>query len=883
MRGRSKFLLALTSLSLITSISAQAQLSTSNFEARLTAGSGVLRSLTSTLDLSFDFSPDDVFKYRDGPGQYHTGDLTFHYRSAGGTPWRFADTAALWQDVSSSSDGGSSHITTSLNPALPHVPETLNVTRTWQEVDGDLALSFTIRNHASEAFELGSLGMPIEFNNIFTNRTASETTEKCVFVEPYIGLNAGYAQVTRLTGTGPSLVVTPLTADSKFEGWQFLEEPEDVPLGYRIQTFEGNYAWQTHTLALAETEWKNAEPWNPPTSAILQPGRSVTVGLRFSVAGSVQEIESEVSDAGLPTVVGVLGYIVPPDLTAKLFVNSKQEISAISAYPAGSLQIVPCGQHDGRWKGYDVTVASSNAFGRVRLEITYGDDSVQAVHYWIAHSSPKALSEFGTFLTTEQWFTNRSDPFGRAPGVITYNRDTNDYVDQDNRTWIAGMSDEGGAGSFLAAGMKQYVWPDADEVAKLEQMVEEVVWGGLQLTSGNETYAVRKSLFFYEPELVPNYEYDPYFNWTVNPGQSWDKEAAYLIDRTYNYLLKAYNTVAFSVSNSSDGTPHTSYWHVGLMGVCVWGLLLSDLYAEGYTQQAEHMEDLMLARQRLWAGVPNPFGSEMAWDSTGEEGVYYWSRYFNDSATAQKTIEAIRGYMPTIPSWAYNGNVRRYWDFLYAGDIKLRGYERQIHHYGSGLNALQILDNYHRSKNPQSLEAINDLRVGYGGNQGPLSNIDEDGFGSMAFHGYPDRLIWDAYSRDYGPNFLGHVIGAATYLIDHPIFGWISFGGNVQAYSNNSQITVQPRDAVRKHIFIAEVSLWVEIDAGVIEQFALDTKSMEVVVNISSGSAQQVLLKWEQTAQQAGRPEMKLVSEGMKRRLDGWTVDTPATVRFFAT
>ena len=134
------------------------------------------------------------------------------------------------------------------------------MTRTWEQVDGDLALSFTIQNNAVEALELGSLGMPIEFNNIFTNRTATETTENCVFVDPYIGLNAGYVQVTRLTGTGPSLVVTPFNSDSKFEGWQFLEEPEDVPLGYRIQTFEGNYAWQTHTLALAETEWKDAQP-----------------------------------------------------------------------------------------------------------------------------------------------------------------------------------------------------------------------------------------------------------------------------------------------------------------------------------------------------------------------------------------------------------------------------------------------------------------------------------------------------------------------------------------------------------------------------------------------------------------------------------------------
>lgn len=55
------------------------------------------------------------------------------------------------------------------------------------------------------------------------------------------------------------------------------------------------------------------------------------------------------------------------------------------------------------------------------------------------------------------------------------------------------------------------------------------------------------------------------------------------------------------------------------------------------------------------------FGSEMAWDSTGQEGVYAWAKYFNDSTTAQNVINSIIAYQPTIPHWGYNGNARRYW------------------------------------------------------------------------------------------------------------------------------------------------------------------------------------------------------------------------------
>lgn len=892
---------------LTNSVIAQNTFSIENFEGAFDSGSGVLRSLNATSNPDFDFSPSDVFDQRNGPNQYHTGDLTFRYREAGQDGWLTGDSSVHTADVSSSTDNGL--LTTSMNDAMPNIPSALKVTRTWQELDGDLALSFDMQNTGSSAFEIGSLGMPIEFNNIFTNRSATQTTARCVLIDPYIGMNAGYVQVTRLTGTGPSLVVTPLNSDSKFEGWRFLPEPEGGPLGYQIQTYEGNYAWEVFTQAYAENEWQDAEPWNPPTSHTLGAGESITVGLRFSASSDVQHIEDAVSAAGLPYAVGIPGYILPQDLTAKLFLNTDQKITSTNVSPSGALEISSCGKYGESWTGYNVR-AGTNTFGRARLEITYADDTVQVLQYWVANESPQALSQFGSFLTNEQYFTDPSDPFGRSPSVITYNRATEDYVDQDNRTWIAGVSDEGGAGSFLAAGMKQSVWPNADEVAKLEDMVHGVVWGNLQLkNSGNETYGVKRSLFWYQPELVPNYQYDPYFNWSSVPFPSQDKEAASALDRTYNYvhvsalywglyragrthpdmltqqtpdwyLLQAYHTVAWATSNSSAGIPHTGYIDVGLMVEWVWGDILSDLYAEGYNQEGQHMEDLMRARQNVWANTPDPFGSEMAWDSTGEEGVYYWSHYFNDEATAQKSVRAIRGYMPTIPHWGYNGNARRYWDFIYAGEPELAGIERQIHHYGSGLNSLPILENYRGFDDPESLESLYDLRIAYGGNQGPLSNIDAGGFGAMAFHSYPSLLRWDAYSGDYGPNFAGHVMGAATYLVNHPVFGYVSFGGNV-ATSKNGVVTVEPKDAVRKRIFIAPLSLYVTIDAGTIGKFTYSAKTGKVVVSLmsDSDSSQTVTMKWQQTNGQS----VQLATKGLKPRLDGLAVNAPGKVTFTAS
>ena len=89
--------------------------------------------------------------------------------------------------------------------------------------------------------------------------------------------------------------------------------------------------------------------------------------------------------------------------------------------------------------------------------------------------------------------------------------------------------------------------------------------------------------------------------------------------------------------------------------------------------------------------------------------------------------------------------------------------ERQGHHYGSGLNALPLLS--HFKANPTDTYA---LRVGFAGNSGPLSNIDSEGFASASFHTWPDTLAWDAYSGDYGPNFVGLVLGLSLIHISEP-------------------------------------------------------------------------------------------------------------------
>ncbi|KAA8572134.1 hypothetical protein MFRU_018g01310 [Monilinia fructicola] len=858
---------------LVTSVSSQyISLSSSALNAKISSSSQTLASLIPQGLTTFDFSPFDLLSNRSANGNYHVGDITLRYRNVGATSWISVDSAAARAAVTST--GGTS---ANLAPTLPSgIP--FNITRVWSANGADINLNFTITNKGTTSIEIGALGFPIEFNSIFTGRTAVATQQMCSLVDPNIGLDGGYLRVTPLSGTGPALVVTPL-GQTPLEGWRFLTENPNTALAYQSQTFEGFYSWETYTLAYAQNEWNGTTPWNPATSVVLAAGQSITKGLRFSAASSISDIETTVANTGTPVAIGVPGYIIPQDTSAQLFLlHNTSTVTSIKSTPLGAFTFTATGT-----RIFTLT-PSSSTWGRVRVTITYDDGLVQTVNYVITLSAPAAVSGLGTFLTTNQWLSTTSDPFGRAPSVISYDRSVNAQVLQEQRAWIAGLSDEAGAGSWLAATMKQAISPNAAEVTKLEQFVTQTLWGRIQ----NSDYSVKMSVFYYQPGAV-SYNYSTAIDW--GNWWSWNKAAAYGTGRTYDYvhvaaaywalyrvarfyptlvktqtwqwyLNQAYHTIIYATG------PNTSYVDVGLMGETVWGYILQDLQNEGNTTAANTVIAAMKTRANLWNSEAVPFGSEMAWDSTGQEGVYYWSNYFGLTTTVTKTINSILGYMPTVSHWAWNGNARRYWDFIYGG--KLMRFERMTHHYGSGLNALPLLSHFEQNPTQTYL-----LRVGYGGTNGPLSNIDSGGFASAAFHTWPDTMAWDGYSGDYGPNFVGLALGSGTYVVNDATLGLVAFGGTLTGSSNSWAVV--PKDAVRRKVFIAQLGYKFTVDAGAIASVKYSNGAVQLtiapsVTTVSTmATASSTIVRITKTAQ-VGSVGNAVVS-GLTALRGGWAVN----------
>jgi hypothetical protein len=833
---------------------------TPDFTLKLVNASQTLASLQPKGAGGFDFAPADRLDSRSADGFNAVGDLTLRLRQGSSGPWEDFSTSAARRPVEPLPAAGSVLAAADLTSTLPaNCP--IRIARQWLLENGKLVLRFELRNISPDSVQIGALGMPMVFNNMLRGRPLTEMAEVNSFSDPAINEDGGYLQVTRLNGHGPAVVVVP-DGKTPFEAWRLLNEPAGPNNMFaRGNPYEGAFEWMVHSQAYAESEWKGKQEWNPPTMTALAPGESRSYGVMFLVSPEIRRIEATLVANRRPVAVGIPGYILPMDLTARLFLNYPSRVASIKTEPAGALDVKENRPVNAGWKDYTL---QGKTWGRVRLSILYQDGTNQALSYYVTKPAAQAVTDLGNFLFTRQWYVNPGDPFHRSPSIMTYDRGNNRIVLQDARAWIAGLGDEGGAGSWLAAAMKEFGQPRKDEVQKFEEFVDGVLWGNLQYSEGPRQYGVKKSLFYYDPAALPSFSYDSSFNWKT--WTSWNKASAEAVNRAYDYphVVAAYWAM-YRIARNYQGlvTHHAWDWYLnqafqtanylgthgnignsrdGLMDGTIFLLLLDDLKREGWQTQSATLETQLKAHADDWNRRALPYGSEMAWDSTGQEEIYGITSYFDNEEKARITLDSVLGYMPSIPHWGYNGSARRFWDFFY-GAAPGGGTERQLHHYGSGLNAIPVLSAFR--SHPEDFYL---LRVGYAGAMGGLSNIDQDGFAGTAFHSLPQNMRWDTYSGDYGPNFFGVAVNAATYIVDHPEFGWLAFGGNVK--TDGAWIRIQPLDAFRQRVYVAPLGLWLSLESGMFDSIEINTGTYAVRVGLaaSTPSASRARLRIQQPA-----------------------------------
>ncbi|ERL63883.1 DUF5695 domain-containing protein [Schleiferilactobacillus shenzhenensis] len=778
--------------------------------APLIAGSALLKAcrFVPATGSAFDFGTSLVEKPRTGKAYYQLGDVELALRAGADDDWHFFNTKD--------------------DQSLAGSP--LKVDRHWAAAGAGATFTVTLRNPTDMAYEVGGLGTAMIFNQVFSGKTLDESHTQCVFIDPYMGLDAGYLQVVRLNGEGPTLLVTP-GDQTPFTAYRPLLD-DATPRGV---DFEGFYEWTVLDKAWAETDWEGKTQWNEPAAMTLAPGDSRTFTWQFSTCPSPRAIPDALQAAGLPVADSLPGYVLRGDESAALRLTSPAAVQEITATPAGALTATADPQRQ-QWQ-----IQHRPGFkGNARLTVLYADGRHQSLHYRVTMTAAESVRRLADFHVQHQWL-DQPDAFNRQHAFMPFDRETGRMVTDAKRlAFVSGVSDEVGAGPNLLMAMKNLLMPDRQQVEMLQEYVDDVLWGHLQ----NADYSIRASLFYTSEEESKK-------NWG-----SWDQRRSETTWRAYNYIHQAviYWVLYRLARNYPNLVSHHQWdWYLrhayetvlamhrfcgkddpmdleqfGLMVGSAHLWMLRDLENEGWHDEAQRFTDYMHQRYEIWAGLKYPYGSEMPWDSTGQEEVYMWCDYFNDRPKAVQTVQAIEAYTPHVPHWGYDGDSRRYFDSMVYG--KWEKVAREFGHYGSSLNAIPLLHEYlHHDPTDLAL-----LQLGYAASTSALFDIDSDGFGSMAYLADPAIQAFEPWTGDYGQAFYGYAHDAGQYVFYDKQRGWLSFGGKTS--DAGQRITLTPTDAFHRRVFVhgARGDWSLISETTPIRQVTLDAVAKKVTVQLAT-------------------------------------------------
>lgn len=292
----------------------------------------------------------------------------------------------------------------------------LTLSRQYACSDAGLEMTYKLHNHGTLPLEVGAFGTAMIFETKDTQgggrRTLVDLAGNASIVDAAIIGDHGWVSATRMTGTGPVLLVVPASggaAGSGVENWRRMREASG---GLHFELMSHSKAW-------ADNEWVNSSSqFVPPTSRHVAPGGMSLWTFKILLSDSIRQTDDALAAAGAAVIQAVPGYIVATDMTnATLLVRppSGHTIHAVAPSPASAMT-VGVAQPIGSKGFYSIPVRGVTP-GRVALAVAFSDGSTTTAAYHVLPPLNEQLSRYGKFASTVAWYSNASDPFGRAPCV----------------------------------------------------------------------------------------------------------------------------------------------------------------------------------------------------------------------------------------------------------------------------------------------------------------------------------------------------------------------------------------------------------------------------------------------------------------------------------
>ena len=455
---------------------------------------------------------------------------------------------------------------------------------------------------------------------------------------------------------------------------------------------------------------RDATPWHAPTSRVLAPGQSATYGVRLSACpGGPRTRDAALEAVGEPILKGVPGYTLATDMkTAVLYVTPAAGVRVVGA-AASNESILTVGAPRAPLACGAVAVPVRGITrGRSRLEVTLSDGSVAVAHYLVLPPLPSQIGAVAKHWSEVAWLPRDypDDPFGRGAAVLPYDREDRRIRLNDARAYDVGLSDDAGAANNLGLASSMMFAPSQKPLSRLDEYIKHTLYGvkpdtaaaplkSLQLPEPNN--GIRMTMFYYNQTYFAwNYtesaecEVKAHLNycWCMTESQA---NATY---RGFNYPhqiavwyamyraarnhphLQVEHPWEWYLARAANTTIRLGYARIGYMDGTVTREVLRSVLEEAEeaaptaSVDAPSLWDVL--GQQILAGekgradffvtAPNPYGSEFAYDTTGQEEVVVWLLFFDHDDAASRTVDHVLQYMRSLPNWAYHGGA-------VAGDV----------------------------------------------------------------------------------------------------------------------------------------------------------------------------------------------------------------------
>ena len=379
--------------------------------------------------------------------------------------------------------------------------------------------------------------------------------------------------------------------------------------------------------------------------------------------------------------------------------------------------------------------------------------------------------------------------------------------------------------------MKNYLNPDPDEVASIERYLIDYMWENYMKYT-QSTYTVANYL---SASGIYGTSSAPYTRTFSEMMEATGFFNMYRIQKAYPdlieyrespqyYLEKAYGIYVNRVGTGS----------VGFYGEQQVPDMIEALRAEGMTEEAANLQQrFAYTKGRNMARAAYPYGSEFAYDNTGEEGAYAAAKalreYYPDDTNAEAAkrnmskaewkTRAMRGIQPTWYQYAdpvFIGG-ESWWNFQYtaslAGSIMddwLRyqdnGWDNDTSAWASRVNYAAKLSNFNAVNMGQiSKDAVGNVSWRY--------TMYKGGHGAMNVNDGGTRVMnngWNDFSGESDEGLYGSLLRISSDVVTDPIFGLVGYGSQVS--KDGDTYTIIPEDGIGKRINVIDNKLYLTLE-----------------------------------------------------------------------